>query len=197
MCLWMYGQYGWHCWALVWLKLSRCSHTHQSPFPFLLTGIKQEQIKHGLWLVFSKECTIKDITSWALLILYVSTLITQINANTLVLILLGCANKIGKKEWVFFKVENVRACVSPWSLVSVVAHPNDRRSHPIQPTNPFAYLHILHICQSIGCIVKTSFPHSFSVASPRIPLKHIVSQMPNHGLCSTMNTIFLPYLMRF
>ena len=122
----------------------------------------------------------------------------ETSASTLVFILLGCANKNQKKEFAFSLKWRMCVRVSPpWSLVSVVAHPNDRRSHPIQPTNPFAYLHILHICQSIGCIVKTSFPHSFSVASPRIPLKHIVSQMPNHGLCSTMNTIFLPYLMRF
>jgi len=80
-------------------------------------------------LVLSTECTIKDTAAWAVLILSVcSTLITPTSGNDLVLILLGCENKDGRKEWVFFKVENLRACVSS-SLVSVVAH----NPHPASP----------------------------------------------------------------
>jgi len=108
----------------------------------------------------------------------------------------------------------VRVSQSPQWVSSRL--PADRRSHR-QPTNPFACCRVLkNLPTMVGMapwwvlknlptrpihwlvIVKTSFPILFVAASPRIPLKkHIVSQMPNHGLCSTMNTIFLPYLNRF
>jgi len=179
----VHGQYGWYFWALGGLKL-----THTSLL-FHFCYLESRKNKSSMACDLT-ECTIKDTTSWALIVLS-KRKYTCFDSFWL-------RKQKRKKEFASSLKWRMCVRVSPsWSLVSVVAHPNDRRSHPIQPTNPFAYLHILHICQSIGCIVKTSFPHSFSVASPRIPLKHIVSQMPNHGLCSTMNTIFLPYLMRF
>jgi len=94
--------------------------------------------------------------------------------------------------------------------------PADRRSHR-QPTNPFACCRVLKKTAHHGGhgtmvgfkepahqanplvsysqdIVPDSFRRCFTSYSAK---KHIVSQMPNHGLCSTMNTIFLPYLNRF
>jgi len=74
------------------------------------------------------------------------------------------------------------------------------------PASPYVVIFDFEANQSIRLLLNQANPlvaesrHRspiLFVASPCIPLKHIVSQMPNHGLCSTMNTIFLPYLMRF
>jgi len=133
----------------------RCILRHQYFLPSLFTGIIKEQIKDAFDLFCLQSVQSKTQQHGpSSSCLFVSTLVTQTSANNLVLILLGCANKGGRQECIFFKVENVRACVfspvsvslwsvspvsvSLWSVspVSVVAHlPASRRSHP---TNPLA-----------------------------------------------------------